>query len=83
MQPTKELLQKLINSNFEVWLLAGHTKEFKTWQMSTLAVRNMLWPSIRVVFGLHWDYEKQCVQFKGAGENSNLVFTFKFCDFVD
>lgn len=83
MQPTKELLQKLIDSNFKVWLLAGHTKDFTTWQMSTRGVRNILWPSISVVFELYWDYEKQCAQFKGTGKNNNLAFTFKFSDFVD
>ncbi len=83
MQPTKELLQKLIDSNFKVWLLAGHAKEFTTWQMSTRAVRNILWPAICVVFDLGWDFENQSVQFKGTGENKHLEFTFKFCDSVD
>lgn len=46
MQMTKELLQQIINSNFKGWLLAGYPKEFKTWQMSTRAVRHILWPAI-------------------------------------
>ena len=81
MQMTKELLQKLIDSNFKAWLLAGHKKEFKTWCMSTRAVRNILWPELD--FGLYWDYENQSVQFKDGAKNDNLAFTFKFCDSVD
>lgn len=82
MQLTKELLQQIINSNFKVWLLAGHTKEFKTWQMSTRAVRAILWQSSNI-FQLGWDFENQSVQFKGTDKNENLAFTFKFCDSVD
>jgi hypothetical protein len=81
MQMTKELLQQIINSNFKVWLLAGYPKEFKTWQMSAYAVRDMLWYACDVE--LYWDYEKQCVQFKGVDKNGNFEFTFKFCDSVD
>jgi hypothetical protein len=81
MQMTKELLQQIINSNFKGWLLAGYPKEFKTWQMSTRAVRHILLPAID--FGLHWDFENKSVQFKGVGENEHLTFTFKFCDSVD
>ena len=43
MQLTKKLLHQIIDSNFKVWLLAGFAKEFETWQMSTRAVRNILW----------------------------------------
>ncbi len=82
MQMTKELLQQMIDCNFKAWLLAGHTKEFKTWQMSTRAVRNILWQASNI-FDLEWDFEKQSVQFKSSDENENLAFTFKFCDFVD
>ena len=85
MKLTKELLQQIIDCNFKVWLLAGYPKEFKTWQMSTRAVRNILFDaSYFSFFELGWDFEKQSVQFKGAvGENENLAFTFKFCDSVD
>lgn len=88
MKLTKELLQQIIDCNFKVWLLAGHTKEFKTWQMSTRAVRSILWQAsdisdISDIFELGWDFEKQSVQFKGTGKNENLTFTFKFCDSVD
>lgn len=82
MQMTKELLQKLIDSNFKVWLLAGYIKDFTTWQMSTRAVRYILWSSSDI-FELSWDFENQSAQFKGTGKNDNLAFTFKFCDSVD
>ena len=81
MQLTKELLKNIIDCNFKVWQLAGHKKEFKTWYMSTYAVRDILWHTYNV--GLYWDYEKQCMQFKGVDKNGNFEFTFRFCDFVD
>ena len=82
MQLTKKLLRQIIDSNFKVWLLAGHAKEFETWQMSTRAVRDILWAE-SYFFGLRWDCQKQSVRFKGVGKNDNLAFTFKFCEFVD
>ena len=84
MKLTKERLQRIIDSNFKVWLLAGYTKEFKTWMMSTCAVRNILWQTCDI-FGLElgWDFEKQCVQFKGTCKDGSFMFTFKFCDSVD
>ena len=84
MKLTKERLQQIIDSNFKVWQLAGYAKEFKTWQMSTRAVRNILWQAPEIFeLELGWDFEKQCVQFKGAGVNDSFTFTFKFCDSVD
>ena len=81
MQLTKKLLRQIIDSNFKVWLLAGHAKEFKTWYMSTYALRDILLDACDI--GLYWDYEKQCMQFKGVDENGNFEFTFKFSEFVD
>lgn len=81
MQMTKELLQRIIDSNFKVWLLAGYPKNFETWRMSAYAVRDMLWYACDV--GPYWDYEKQCMQFKGVDKNGHFEFTFKFCDSVD